>query len=105
VPQEVQGAIGQPQDVDVFRVEGTAGQRLTIEVLAARLGSPLDPLLTLYDAEGHILATSDDHGGSADSRLDVTLPGSGACLIGVVDANGQGSPLHFYRLRVLPAGR
>src|SRR5207244_6818573 len=47
LPSEVEGTIGQAQDVDVFRVEGKAGQTLSAEVLAARFGSALDPMLTL----------------------------------------------------------
>src|SRR5262245_8412082 len=42
IPQVVEGAIDRPRDVDVFRIEGKAGQRLVFEVLAARYGSALD---------------------------------------------------------------
>ena len=55
-----------------------AGQRLVCEVLAARHGSALDSLLTLYDADGRQVATNDDTAGSTDSRLEVTLPRDGA---------------------------
>jgi hypothetical protein len=98
VPQEVQGSIGGAMDVDLFRFEGKAGQQLSIEVHAARLGSPLDPLLTLYDGDGHILASDDDGAGGSDARLDVTLPKDGAYFVGVIDANDQGGPVHVYRL-------
>ena len=36
-PQVIDGAIGQNQDVDVFRFDGQAGQQVVIEVFAARL--------------------------------------------------------------------
>jgi hypothetical protein len=42
VPATVSGAIQAAQDVDVFRFEGRAGQSVICEVLANRLGSPLD---------------------------------------------------------------
>ena len=58
-----------PQDVDVFRFEGRAGQRVVAEVLAARLGSPVDSFLTVYDAQGRVLAANDDHGGSMLRRM------------------------------------
>jgi hypothetical protein len=100
LPVELQGAIGQPQDVDVFRFEGKAGQRLVLEVFAARFGSPLDPLLTLYDAAGQILARNDDVDGSADARIEITLPGDGVYFLEVADANDQGGPQYLYRLSV-----
>ncbi|MBV9122096.1 MAG: PPC domain-containing protein [Planctomycetes bacterium] len=102
VPQVIEGVIQQPQDVDVFRLEGQAGQRLILEVLAARYGSALDSLLTLYDAHGHELAESDDSGTSTDSRLEFTLPSSGTYYLSVMDASDQGGPTHPYWLKVLP---
>jgi hypothetical protein len=98
VPLELQGSIGQPQDVDVFRIEGKAGQRLVLEVFASRFGSPLDPLLTLYDAAGQVVAASDDVDGSTDARIDITLPREGAYYLCVADANDQGGPQYLYRL-------
>jgi hypothetical protein len=98
LPQSVDGVIGHPQDVDVFRIEGKEGQALVVEVFAARYGSPLDSVLTLYTADGQILASNDDHGGSTDSRLEVTLPKTGAFYVSVIDANDQGGPAYVYRL-------
>jgi hypothetical protein len=98
LPAVVEGSIRQPQDVDVYRFEGKAGQRVVAEVLAARFGSPVDSFLTLYDARGHVLAANDDHDGSADSRVEVTLPAAGGYYISVTDAHDQGGPAHAYRL-------
>ena len=100
VPQVVDGRIQQPQDVDVFRFEGKAGQHLLLEVLAARHGSALDSILTLYDAEGRELASNDDADGSADSRLEVSLPRDGTYYLSLLDAHDQGGPDHVYRLVV-----
>jgi len=94
----VQGRIDAAKDVDLYRFDGKAGQRVTIEVLAARYGSPLDALLTLYDVEGRILASCDDVAGSPDPRLETTLPRDGGYILGVIDANDEGSPMHLYRL-------
>jgi hypothetical protein len=98
LPQAVDGSIGHPQDVDVFRFEGKAGQRVVLEVLAARHGSALDSFLTLYDAQGRELAANDDADGSADSRLEVTLPRDGTYYVSLLDAHDQGGPTHVYRL-------
>lgn len=101
LPAAINGVIDHAQDVDVFRLEGKAGQRLTCEIYAARLGSPLDSLVTLYDAEGHSLASNDDHNGNADSLLEFTLPKDGVYFVSVMDANDQGGPAHVYRLSVI----
>ncbi len=98
VPQAIDGAIGQNQDVDVYRLDGKAGQRVVIEVLAARYGSALDSFLSLHDADGRLLATCDDVEGSTDSRVEATLPRDGAYFVTVIDANDTGGPAHVYRL-------
>jgi len=100
LPQNVDGVIGQPRDVDVFRLEAKAGQEVVLEVLAARYGSPLDSILTLYNADGQILASNDDHDGSPDSRIVATLPKTGTYYLAVIDANDQGGPAYGYRLVV-----
>lgn len=98
VPGVVSGTIEHPQDVDVYRMDGKAGQKLTLEVRAARYGSALDSLLTVYDAAGRELAANDDANGSRDSRLELVLPRTGKYYAVVMDANDLGSPLHVYRL-------
>ncbi len=96
--QQVQGAISQKQDVDVYRFEGKAGQQVVAEVLAARHGSALDSFLTLHDGEGRILASNDDSDGGPDSRVELRLPRDGTYYLSVIDANDQGGPAHVYRL-------
>ncbi len=98
IGQTIQGRIDRAQDVDVYRFEGKAGDKLVVEVFAARLGSALDSFLTLHDAEGQILAMSDDIEGSTDSKVEVTLPRAGRYHASVSDAHDQGGPVHVYRL-------
>jgi hypothetical protein len=99
VPQIIDGAVSQAQDVDVFKFEGKAGALVVIEVQAARLGSALDPFLTLYDAAGRELAACPDDGHN-DPRIAVQLPASGTYYVSVIDAQDQGGPAHVYRLLV-----
>jgi hypothetical protein len=90
LPCTVEGRIDPARDVDVFRFDGRAGQRVRFEILAARFGSALDSILTLYDAGGHELAANDDSGGSADSVLEATLPQAGTYYLSLMDAHDQG---------------
>jgi hypothetical protein len=92
---------------DFYRITAKKGDRLSIEVVAQRLGSPLDPLLRLLDAQGRELAANDDAPGlGADARLDFHCPKAGEYLIEVRDTQHAGGARHRYRLRVgdtLPA--
>jgi hypothetical protein len=98
--QTVEGGIDRGQDVDVFRFEAKAGDKVVVEVIAARLGSALDSFLTVCDGDGQILGTCDDVEGSTDSRLELTLKKAGIYYACVSDANDQGGPAHRYRLVV-----
>jgi hypothetical protein len=100
LPATVQGSIQSANDVDVFRFAGKAGQKILFEVVAARYGSSLDAILTLYDERGHILATNDDTDAGADAKLQVKLPGDGTYFISLIDAHDKGGPTHVYQLVV-----
>ncbi|MCS7017012.1 MAG: hypothetical protein NZM42_12945 [Gemmatales bacterium] len=84
-----------------FRVPLQAGQRVCFEVIARRLGSPLDSLLVLQDANGRQVAFSDDAPGlQRDARLIYVAKSSGEYLLQLRDVRYQGGGNYFYRLRV-----
>lgn len=100
LPTSVRGRIQTAQDVDVFTFEGKTGQRITAEILAARLGSPLDATLTLWNATNTLLASADDSPGDRDPRLAFTLPANGRYFLVVQDAHDAGSASHGYVLQI-----
>jgi hypothetical protein len=100
IGKTISGAIQDANDVDVFRFSGKAGQKLTFAVTAARLGSPLDPLIAVYDDRGHVLGGNDDAEGSADSLLGFVVPGDGVYFISVTDANERGHGVCAYLLTI-----
>lgn len=110
LPLVVDGRIDRAGDEDTFRFEGHGGTELVAEVLARRLGSPLDSVLTLTDASGRRLATNDDWDdkGSgllthhADSRLRVTLPADGTYVLRLADTQRRGGVDYGYRLQIGP---
>ena len=99
VPATIDGKIQTSLDVDVYRLDLAAGQSVSVEVVAARLGVPLDPRLTLYDARGQELAANDDAEGR-DPKLEFVAPRAGAYFVAVGDALDAGGDTHAYRLRV-----
>jgi hypothetical protein len=100
LPVVLEGRVERPRDVDVFRFEGKAGQKLSAEVQAARYGAPLDAILTLYNEAGQEIASNDDFADSRDARLEATLPAAGVYYLSLLDAHDSGSALHVYRLIV-----
>ena len=46
------------EDLDLFEVYLTAGQTITIDIDTARIGSALDPVVMLYDANGYYWDTT-----------------------------------------------
>ncbi len=108
MPRIVNGRIGWPGDVDVFEFRGHQGEEIVAEVVARRLGSPLDALLRLVDASGEVVAWNDDHVDRAsgllthhaDAYLRVRLPIGGVYRVQLSDAQRHGGDEYAYRLRV-----
>jgi hypothetical protein len=100
VPSAVEGTIKNERDVDVFQFEGKKGDKVRIELQAARYGSPLDGMLTLYDADRGTVDSASDSKAAQDPILNVTLPRDGAYFIVVMDANDLGGANYGYRLVV-----
>ncbi len=100
LPQTIRGTIEAANDVDVFRFTGRAGQKVRIVSLSARYGSTLDPILTLHDAKGHTLVSSDDSGGAADALVRLTLPSDGPYFVSIIDAHDRGGATYGYVLAV-----
>jgi Bacterial pre-peptidase C-terminal domain len=84
----------------VFKFDGKKGDKVLIEVQAARFGSPVDGFLTVYDADRKVLASADDTNGSADPALTVTLPKDGTYFVSLIDAHDLGGANFGYRLVV-----
>ena len=108
VPMIVNGRIDRPDDLDVFRFDGHAGEEIVAEVFARRLDSPLDSNLKLTDAAGKVLAANDDFDDKsaglithqADSRIQFKLPASGAYYLHLGDSQHKGGAEYAYRLHV-----
>ncbi len=81
-----------------FKFPAQAGQRLSIEVLARRMGSSLDPMIRLLDIKGRELAYNDDTPGlNSDSSLVYTFKDAGEYIVELRDIKyGAGN----YRLRI-----
>jgi hypothetical protein len=97
--QTIVGSVHQQRDVDVFQIDAKEGDILIAETFAARRGSALDPLLSLYDERGQLLAQSDDQADHRDARLKFKLP-AGKVFLTLMDALDRGSGGHPYLLQL-----
>jgi hypothetical protein len=93
---------GDNEATDYYKFVAQAGQRLSFEILGRRLGSQIDPQISLLHAlSRRQLAFSDDAPGqSKDSRFTYTFKETGEYLLEVRDVRYQGGPDWFYRLRI-----
>lgn len=89
---------------DFYRFQVKAGQTVAFDCFARRLGSPLDPMIVLFDArtgrEYPSLAADDTPGLQADARLVHTFPADGDYAIAVRDTTYKGGEAYRYRLRI-----
>ena len=109
-PVAIDGRIGKPGDSDYFVFTAKQGDKLVMQVQARRFDSPLDSILTLYNAKNQQLAENDDWNDpmealtthQADSRLLYTFPAAGDYILRLRDVQGKGGEEYGYRLTVAP---
>jgi len=71
---------------DYFRFAAQAGQRISCEVVATRLGQDFDPLVQVLDTAGNeLLIADDDAATGADTRFVFTAPANGEYLLELRD--------------------
>lgn len=100
VPMAVDGACD-GESSDYYKFNAAEGQRVSVEVFARRLGSPLDPVIRLLAPDGRELEFSDDELSSgADGRFTHTFDAAGEYFIEIRDIRYQGGGGHRYRLRI-----
>ncbi len=89
-------------DVDCYRFQAAKGEKLVLEILAHRFGSPFDSFLSVRDVSGKELAMNDDAVGK-DSRLELTAPENGEYIARISDLQERGGPSYTYRFSITPA--
>jgi hypothetical protein len=103
VPCVVAGTVA-AETSEFFKVKVGANQKLTFEVLARRIGSPLDPIVVLHDArtkrELVELYADDTPGLQGDCRLTHAFKEAGEVLVEVRDTTHRGGGDYAYRLRI-----
>jgi hypothetical protein len=96
LPVTLNGQIAGEQDHDHFTFPLAVGELVCIDVAANRLGSPLDPLIELYDPQGLPVAVEELRRGS-DPVVLYRATQAGTHRLLVANLNFQGGPQYVYR--------
>jgi len=98
-PAILVGAISKPGDVDYYEVTVKAGEQLVFENGAAKLGSILQPVVSIYDADQNLIKEYGLDGGRSQERFAHRFEKDGAYYIKISDYAEGGSGRRFYRIK------
>lgn len=99
LPVTLNGQIHGERDLDYYRFKLRSGQVVYCEMLARRLGSRLEPTISILDRNGHAVAYQADSLGD-DPLIAFQAPADGTYLLQIGNVSVHGSPAHVYRLNL-----
>jgi hypothetical protein len=106
LPATVCGAIEKPEDVDFYKFHVEAGTALTFHVQAQRLENRIhdlqehvDPILTLRNATGSVLAVNDNYF-AGDPLLHHRFAAAGDYFLEIRDVRYGGNPDWLYSIEI-----
>ena len=89
--------------LDYYRFAAKAGQRISCDVLATRLGWDFDPVVRVLDAAGNELSRADDDAASlADPRFVFSAPAEGQYVLELRDNRYKAGGRYRLRLGEFP---
>ena len=101
LPCVANGRISQPGETDRWTFTGKKGEPIELDLRAARLGSPLDGLLTLVTAGNKELVKAESAPPGGEPILRYTPDADGPLTVVVQDRlKTRGGPTYAYRLRM-----
>jgi hypothetical protein len=103
LPQAFNGILEKEGDIDYFKFSAKKGERFRFRVFADAIGSPVDPVMNIYDAKMKSLGGSDDADGTKDSRVDFNSPADGEYFVRIKDMLDRGGSDFIYRIESLPS--
>ena len=103
-PAVLNGRITKQGETDTWSFVAKKGDALELTLAAARLGSPLTPILTVSDAQDKQLGRAEAGAGEAsDTTLQFKAPEDGTYVLRITERFASRSGADFaYRLRVAP---
>lgn len=102
VPTAINGILLQPFERHHFKFDAKKNQKISIDVFAKRIGSPLDPILNVFNAKRKSLIGNDDGAVKPDSHLVFQAPADGTYFLRVMDYLNRGDHTMVYRIEATP---
>ncbi len=99
LPVTVNGQISGERDIDFYRLTLGDGDLICCDVMARRIGSRLEPVISILDSSGRPLSTQRDHIGN-DPVIAFRAPGAGTYYLQVKNVSFHGDPAHVYRINI-----
>ncbi len=99
VPCSIHGVILDKGQIDHLSFIAQSDGLHRIEVFASRLGSKLDSIIELRDAEHNLLAAGDDFEG-LDAKIDFSAEAGQRYFVSITDKRGNGGVINSYCLEV-----
>jgi hypothetical protein len=99
VARAFNGTVSKSGDIDHFAFSAQKGEVLEVNTFAFRIGSPLDTVVSVWNANGDMIAFNNDDE-THDSRFSFTVPTDGVYTIRVLDKRKQGGSGFIYRIEV-----
>ncbi len=99
LPVTINGRIFPREDVDIWSFSARAGDVVSCQVAAARIGSPLDARLEVRGADGRLVAENAEVPGP-DAGLHFRAPADGEYQLRICDSAFRGNQDYVYRLTV-----
>jgi hypothetical protein len=101
LPVTISGRISAPREVDLYKVHLTKSETVQAQTVAREIDSPLDAVLTVFDAQGKPRERVDDVPGGRDAALAFTAPEDGEYRFSVTDLHRRGGWRFVYLLRLV----
>lgn len=99
-PPTAVDALLKSEKIDYYQFGAKAREVFSIEVIAHRIGSQMDPVARVLDKDGHEIVFCDDEGSTwNDARFQFVAPAEGTYTLAVHDVGYGGGKSFFYRLR------
>ena len=102
IPITVSGRLSRNEEIDRYRFRAAADGPITCTLAARRIGSPMNGVLQVRDADGHLLAEAVDTRGQ-DLRLTFAARAQQEYTLSLRELDFRGHPSFVYRLHVAPA--
>jgi hypothetical protein len=97
LPVVVNGQIAGERDQDFFDFSSQAGEVVVCDVMAARIGSPLDPVIAVTDLQGKRQVVQEVRVGG-DPVMAFRAPATGHYRLHVANLGFSGGPAYVYRI-------